>query len=208
MAKLSLEMRHNEIAMKRCPKCDFLYLDSDEVCDLDGTALVTTEQHVEPPKSNSQQHAPRMASRSLSALGISGVALAIILFLVYQRATHRPPEPGSNESLNMSAAPPPVPLIQPSPQTSPTTTPEPSVSPVAKASPTARATPSRGGLSSSPVSTTVEEGVQRGVIIRLSDGRSLPADEAWRTKDGIWYRRNGIVTLLKRNQVKAIEKAP
>jgi len=26
--------------MKRCPQCSFLYLDTDEVCDLDGTPLV------------------------------------------------------------------------------------------------------------------------------------------------------------------------
>jgi hypothetical protein len=44
------------------------------------------------------------------------------------------------------------------------------------------------------------------MIIRLSDGGTIAADEAWRTKDGIWYRRKGVVTLLKREQVKAIEK--
>jgi hypothetical protein len=26
--------------MKRCPQCSFLYLDTDEVCDLDGTPLI------------------------------------------------------------------------------------------------------------------------------------------------------------------------
>jgi hypothetical protein len=38
----------------------------------------------------------------------------------------------------------------------------------------------------------------------LSSGGKIDADEVWRTKDGVWYRRNGIVTLLKRAQVKAI----
>jgi len=40
--------------------------------------------------------------------------------------------------------------------------------------------------------------------ILLTSGRKLSADEVWRTRDGVWYRRDGIVTLLKRGRVKAI----
>ncbi len=40
----------------------------------------------------------------------------------------------------------------------------------------------------------------------LTNGTSVEADEAWETSEGIWYRRRGVVTLLKRDQVKAIEK--
>jgi hypothetical protein len=35
-------------------------------------------------------------------------------------------------------------------------------------------------------------------VITLSSGGRIEADEVWRTKDGVWYRRNGIVTLVKR----------
>jgi hypothetical protein len=38
----------------------------------------------------------------------------------------------------------------------------------------------------------------------LTSGGKIDADEVWRTKDGVWYRRNGIVTLLKPGQVKNI----
>jgi hypothetical protein len=41
-------------------------------------------------------------------------------------------------------------------------------------------------------------------VIVLVSGGKIEADEAWRTKDGVWYRRNGMVTLLKAAQVKAI----
>jgi hypothetical protein len=41
-------------------------------------------------------------------------------------------------------------------------------------------------------------------VITLSSGGRIEADEVWRTKDGVWYRRNGIVTLVKRAQVKSI----
>ena len=41
-------------------------------------------------------------------------------------------------------------------------------------------------------------------VIVLTSGAKIDADEVWRTRDGVWYRRNGMVTLLKRRQVKAI----
>jgi hypothetical protein len=41
-------------------------------------------------------------------------------------------------------------------------------------------------------------------VIVLTTGARIDADEVWRTRDGVWYRRNGIVTLLKHNRVKAI----
>ncbi|HEX5890220.1 MAG TPA: hypothetical protein VFY61_16045 [Pyrinomonadaceae bacterium] len=40
--------------------------------------------------------------------------------------------------------------------------------------------------------------------ILLTSGGKIEADEVWRTRDGVWYRRAGIVTLLKHNRVKAI----
>jgi hypothetical protein len=44
------------------------------------------------------------------------------------------------------------------------------------------------------------------VIIRLTDGANIEADEAWQTVEGIWYRKGSIVALLNPKQVKAIEK--
>lgn len=44
------------------------------------------------------------------------------------------------------------------------------------------------------------------VIIRLNNGASIRADEAWERKEGIWYRQAGMVTFLKRNKVRAIER--
>jgi hypothetical protein len=41
-------------------------------------------------------------------------------------------------------------------------------------------------------------------VIVLTSGGKIDADEVWRTRDGVWYRRNGMVTLLKHNQVKSI----
>lgn len=40
--------------------------------------------------------------------------------------------------------------------------------------------------------------------ILLTSGGKIDVDEVWRTRYGVWYRRAGIVTLLKHNRVKAI----
>jgi hypothetical protein len=62
-------------------------------------------------------------------------------------------------------------------------------------------------VSVGPVSTTELKSAENGgkpVIIRLASGGKVEADEVWRTKEGVWYRRDGVVTLLKSNLVKAI----
>ena len=41
-------------------------------------------------------------------------------------------------------------------------------------------------------------------VIILASGAKIDADEVWRTRDGFWYRKNGIVTLLKHSQVKSV----
>jgi len=44
------------------------------------------------------------------------------------------------------------------------------------------------------------------VIVRLTNGSTIRADDAGETKTGFWYRQGGMVTFLKRNQVRAIER--
>ena len=58
-----------------------------------------------------------------------------------------------------------------------------------------------------PISTSGPgTGTRRGgnPVILLTSGGKIDADEVWRTRDGVWYRKNGIVTLLKPGRVKAI----
>jgi hypothetical protein len=44
------------------------------------------------------------------------------------------------------------------------------------------------------------------VIIRLNNGASIKADEAWEKKEGVWYRQAGMVTFLKRSRVRSIQR--
>jgi hypothetical protein len=45
------------------------------------------------------------------------------------------------------------------------------------------------------------------VRIKLVDGSTIAADEAWESEQGIWYRRGGMSHLVPRDRVKAIERA-
>jgi hypothetical protein len=202
--------------MKRCPSCKFIYLDTDEVCDLDGTQLVFADE-IELEANTAVPPSPTLAeplgrgkgSRTIALTGVVGLGLGVVLFLVYFTAVRR------QQSVAQPVQPP-VQIAHPiQPDASPIPMPSPSPSPSVEASPaaTARHSPSptpastRASVSKSPVSTSTQAGTQTGALIRLTNGARIEADEVWRTKDGVWYRRNGMVTLLKAGQVRAIERS-
>ena len=212
--------------MKRCPECESVFLDSDQFCELDGTPLVADYSHSNPvvgeraeqevqqvPGTDSKAAArqPEQSWKTLALVGAAGVAIGVVLFLVYYGLTRRAPTRIANESpANVSVSQQQIPLLasRPSPVPSASPSAQPSPSPSALPSASRQAASAQIELSSSAVSTGGDEKTKRGpVIIRLTNGSSVEADEAWETGEGIWYRRRGILTLLERKQVKAIEKA-
>lgn len=191
--------------MKRCPQCLFLYPESDERCDFDQTPLeVVDDAEIEaatrPAKSKSSSR------RALTIVAAVGLLLGVFVFAIYYAA--------GNQTQKAAAAPEtsstPVPVATPqpalpSPSPSPTVSPSPSPSP--KAAATASPSTAHSRASTDPVSTSGPGmGNRQGgkPVIILTSGGKIEADEVWRTKDGVWYRRSGIVTLLKRGQVKSI----
>ena len=44
--------------------------------------------------------------------------------------------------------------------------------------------------------------------LKLLDGSSIEADEAWESEQGIWYRRGGMSHLLPKERVKLVERGP
>ncbi len=188
--------------MKRCPQCLFLYPDSDERCDFDKTLL----EAVDEAEIESATRSTRPKRRVLPVVVAAGLLLGVFVCAIYYAV--------SRQSQKAAAAPQtsstPVPIATPQPplpSPSPTVSPSPSPSPSSKAlvDPTPRAAHSRA--STDPVSTSGPGiGNRQGgkPVIMLTSGAKIEADEVWRTKDGIWYRRNGMVTLLKRGQVKTI----
>ena len=194
--------------MKRCPECDSSFPDTDKFCEFDGTTLVAdySESAVADNYQASREESAQGNWKTLAIIGVAGMALGVVLFVVYQRMTSEPPAQSSNEpTANQAVVQPPAPLISfpPSISVSPSPTPEPSPSPSPTPSP---AEPARVTLSSSPLSTGGDDKARGQFTIQLTNGTSVEAEEVWETGEGIWYRRHGIVTLLQRNQVKAIEK--
>lgn len=188
--------------MKRCPQCLFLYPDSDEKCDFDQATLEAVDdsalEPATPPKK--RRALPLVAAAVALILGVLVVAL---YFGLSSRSQEASAAPQSSTDVQPVAAPSVDPSPSPSPGPSPSPSPSPSASP--KASPTISTAHTRS--TGDPVSTSGPGiGTRQGgkPVIMLASGGKIEADEVWRTKDGVWYRRNGIVTLLKRGQVKNI----
>ena len=207
--------------MKRCPECDSVFPVTEKFCEFDGAQLVDadnegndgTEQEILnlPTRVVDQQATrPESSQKTVAIVAVAGVAIGLVLFLVYYAMTRQPTTENSNQSsLNSGIAQPPGPLLPSHPSAVAAASPsiEPTPSPTATPSPSTNPSPERVELSSNPISTAADGKTRTGpVTIRLTDGSSIEADEAWQTGEGIWYRRRGIVTLLNPNQVKTIEK--
>jgi cytoskeletal protein RodZ len=209
--------------MKRCPECHSSFPDTDQFCELDGTTLVAeysdsnlvagdwTEQELRAVLvADARNHRRRENWQTLALVTVAAVAIGLVLFLVYQGMTREAQDSFNEPSTNMAIAQQqlPLPPLRSVPIASASPSSEPSPSPSSMSSPAVQAESARAALSSSPVSTGGDEKTRRGqVTIRLTNGTTVEADEAWETGEGIWYRRRGVVTLLERGQVKAIERA-
>jgi hypothetical protein len=218
--------------MKRCPQCSFLYLDSDSLCDLDHTPLLPDDfdSALDLAKLENAGHLSRTAGvikrrldlKTVSAATIVGLIIGLMLLGSYQRtrltlqASQGPPTQktqATNEShvsrviqvtrevtkraavaeTESGRALAPASSDQLVPATKTDTNNQPDSKPLR--------------VSSNPVSTgSVTKPGNGSITIRLTNGSTIQADEVWKTKAGIWYRRKGIVTFLKPNRVRTINK--
>jgi cytoskeletal protein RodZ len=253
--------------MKRCPECSFLYLDSDQLCDLDHTPLVADDfgmevAAIEPleikaekvskssaarkpkaqkqppvaagPQSKEEKLSPaptgrkrkrKVSPKTLAAAIVASLTIGLALLFTYQRmrpgleanqsATESQSQgsqisrvaqiaqQASNEATaNGPVTPSESGLTDAHDNTDGTAQ---STSTTSKTTPASRPESARVPVSSKPVSTSdVAESGRGPVTIQLADGTSLQAEEVWRTKAGIWYRRKGIVTFIKPNRVRSM----
>lgn len=49
-------------------------------------------------------------------------------------------------------------------------------------------------------------GASQQVRLKLADGSSIEADEAWESEQGVWYRRGGMNHLIAKDRIKAVER--
>jgi len=191
--------------MKRCPQCLFIYLESDTRCDFDNTPLVVVDD-AEIDAATSQ-HTPPSKSKKLVVLTIPMVlALSLVGFLAYRVSERNVPQTADVPPQVIPLAPQATPIISRAPIQDVSTSPTPS--PAAPVKPaTERVVTAHSNTTIAPVSTSgpgLGKKLGGKPAILLTSGGKIDADEVWRTKDGVWYRRDGIVTLLKPGRVKAI----
>ena len=202
--------------MKRCPQCQFIYLNSDEWCDFDQTPLVsiddeTVEAAINTNTSNRSSSDPaphaNLNSHSKQLIPILATVLLLMiglglggLYLVVKMRSNQ-------RRVVTEARPVPVPTAQPqAPPTFPASIVQSTPEPTPKVSPTPTPTrsPSRAAVSNGPVSTTGNNAKNGKPVILLTSGGRIEADQVWRAREGIWYRRDGVVTLLKKERVRTI----
>lgn len=219
--------------MKLCPQCEFIYEDDQSLCDMDGKELVygqgplASEEGIPSPCPEVHERAPILAIptaelpasqptgwqfRSSAVAALAGIILAALLFVVYYARTHQPRSGNANQASNQSAT-------QSSDQSSELMTTAQETAPDLASAPPASLNPStEQSPSASPneaTSSTLPNSASAGgstantrapVIIWLTNGESIKADEAWEKREGIWYRQAGVVTFLKRSRVSAIQR--
>ena len=187
--------------MKRCPQCLFIFPDSDSTCDFDQTPL----EHVDDATIDAAAR-PRKR-RTLPIAAAIGLIVGVLVFAIYYGLSRQPQQVATESPITVEAASPPPATPTPSPEVSPSPSPSPSIAPSQKPTPPTQTETAHTRATSDPVSTSGPGiGTRQGgkPVIMLTSGGKIEADEVWRTKDGVWYRRNGMVTLLKRGQVKTI----
>lgn len=164
---------------------------------------------------------PGRQSRISAVAALAAIILAALLFAVYYARTHQLRSANTNQASNQastqssnqstqleSAVPQPAPVV--------------STPPDIPSSPEGFAAGSLAESTSSPRPISPEESFRGGrvavsarglvaenrapAIVWLTNGSSIKVDEAWQRKEGVWYRQAGVVTFLKRSQVRSIQR--
>lgn len=193
--------------MKQCLTCGRHQDEGEKFCDQDGTPLVKLGTV-----------AGRSGKGSPWAVGaaalLAGVAVFSVTLLAYSCSPAGREEPqqgdqqlkaGRDASAPLQPAGPATPTPTPAEATpTPEQSPTPSPSPTPPPPPPATPESPLASLSDSPASTGGSPGHQ--LVIRLDDGTSVTADDAWRARDGVWYRRGGMVSLIDPARIRSIER--
>jgi cytoskeletal protein RodZ len=203
--------------MKRCPECYETYSDQAKFCETDGHELLADPALA--PKTAVDASEAKPLWWVGTALGvligvIFGAGVFAVTFIVSTpRAGERPdsnPTPEVQEKVvphrlaTASSSLPPEPEVSPSPdakdqaeaEASPATTAENKTAPAAQLN--------EGPISTGQKSTPGDGEAAAQTVIEMTDGSKLDVDAAWEDKQGIWYRRSGLVSFVESSRVKSI----
>lgn len=206
--------------MKRCPECYEVYDDGERFCEADGQELLADPTAVpesqvlaaQPPPAVGPHWLPATALGVFIGIGIAGGVFAAIT--LSSGSTDNEPQALRESTEVREKAPTSLRATAGNP--APTQEPEESPSPEAEEEAETEASPQPSAdnkavteFNRGPISTgqktkpnETEAGLQ--TVIEMNDGSTLDVDAAWEDKQGIWYRRSGLVSFVESSRVKAI----
>jgi cytoskeletal protein RodZ len=206
--------------MKRCPECYEAYDDEQRYCENDGKELLADPAYSPKPEVVVVNSAPARNTWWLAAaLGVLigvvfGAGVFVVALLISrEEKTEQAPVSQATDAREKLV---PNRVVAPS-NTAPTPEPEASPSPDSEEEAEAEPSPATNTetktasvqLNQGPISTGQKtragEGESAGqTVIEMTDGSTLDVDAAWEDKQGIWYRRSGLVSFVDSSRVKAI----
>lgn len=205
--------------MKRCPECYETYDDGERFCEADGQALLAdptfspTPEAVAPVAQTRQSWWPAAAVGVLIGVIFGAGVFAVALLVSTPESSERPTTSQATEvrekthpnrvATASNSAPTPEPEESPSPDSEEEAEAEPSPAT------TAETKTASAQLNQGPISTGQKTGSGHGeataqTVIEMTDGSTLAVEAAWEDKQGIWYRRSGLVSFVDSSRVKAI----
>lgn len=193
--------------MKRCPECYEIYDDELKFCEADGHELFADPAYSPKPEVVVANPAAAPGQSSWWPAATIGVLIGIIVGAgVFAVATLVSTPEGAvpNRAVARSdSAPTPEPEASPSPETEEQAEAEPS--PVANTeNTTASVQLNQGPISTGEKASAAESDSNLQTVIEMTDGSTLDVEAAWEDKQGIWYRRSGLVSFVDSSRVKAI----
>lgn len=203
--------------MKRCPQCYEVYDESERFCETDGQELLADPAPVPSPAVATAEPAAGPSWMPAAILGVligigigAGIFAAITLTgskendpaVVRQAPEYREKSPTVRASAVANPAPTAEPEESPSPEAEEEAQAE--ASPQAIEDNKAVAEFNRGPISTGKKPKTDENEAALQTVIEMNDGSTLDVDAAWEDKQGIWYRRSGLVSFVESSRVKAI----
>jgi hypothetical protein len=211
--------------MKRCPQCYQVYSDSERFCESDGQPLladigvpapVSHVVGVEPGvlDASSQKREARMmvivgvmVGMVITSLGYAGYSIFSALYPAAEE-TNLPVSRVETVDLRQPVPPPRSETREPSPTPEEEASPSPEAEAEAEGEDAAKAEPT-AQLNQGPVSTGERESKKEErsekTIIEMNDGTRVECDAAWQDKQGVWYRRGGLVSFVESKRIKTIQ---
>jgi cytoskeletal protein RodZ len=211
--------------MKRCPECYEVYESGERFCEVDGQRLLADPalhpSVAEPPSAPN----PTTSVQQSWLTGLLGLAVGILLcaaaYTVHSlwTADANPDDQQTSYSARTQNAvqaqnPAPARRVEAEPAANEQESPEEAneeASPEAQPQPSVSETQTVGArLNQGPVSTgqrakdNEKTGSKVQTVILMKDGTSVEVDAAWEDKQGVWYRRGGLVSFVESQLVKSI----